>query len=99
MDLKWSENIQKCIGKANRMMGWIARNLITKDIRTMVTVYKTIIRPHLEHLVQLWNPDAFHGNWKIIMDIEKVQRDFTRRINDIGLLSYHKRLLKCGLQH
>ena len=31
------------------------------------------------------------------MDIEKVQRDFTRRINDIGLLSYHERLLKCGL--
>ena len=28
------------------------------------------------------------------MDIEKVQRDFTRRINDIGLLSYHE---KCGL--
>ena len=84
LDLKWSENIQKCIGKANRMLGWITRNLITKDIRTMVTVYKTIIRPHLEYCVQLWNPDACQGNWKIIMDIEKVQRDFTRRINDIG---------------
>ena len=99
LNLKRSENIQKCKGnrKANRMMGWITRNLITKDIRTMVTVYKTIIRPHLEYCVQLWNPDACQGNWKIIRDIEKVQRDFTRRINDIGLLSYHERLLKCGL--
>ena len=53
LDLKWSENIQKCIGKANCMMGWITRNLIMKDICTMVIMNKTIIRPHLEYCVQL----------------------------------------------
>ena len=63
----------------------------------MMTVYKSLIRPHLEYCVQLWNPAACHGNWKIILEIENVQRNFTRRINDIGLLSYRDRLIKCGI--
>ena len=53
---------------------------------------KIIIRPLLEYCVQAWNPAACHGNWSIILEIEAVQRRFTRLADDIGMLPYSKRL-------
>ena len=47
--------------------------------------------------IQLWNPVACHGNWAVILEIEKVQRTFTRRSYDIGLLTYRERLQKCEI--
>ena len=96
-ELSWSSHIKKCVSKANSMVGWVTRNLIRKDIKTMITVYKSLVRPHLEYCVQLWNPVEKHGNWKVIMELEDVQREFTRRIENIGLLTYRERLKLCGL--
>ena len=63
----------------------------------MLRVYKTIIRPHLEYCTQLWSPVAGHGNWSSIIELENVQRRFTRLINDIGTLSYSQRLENLNL--
>ena len=58
----------------------------------MISIYKTLIRPHLEYCVQLWNPIATHGSWGIILELEAVQRRFTRLINEVGTLPYSRRL-------
>ena len=58
----------------------------------MLRVYKTLIRPHLEFCVQLWNPVAEHEKWSLILRIEGVQRRFTRMIEEVGLLPYSERL-------
>ena len=63
----------------------------------MITIYKSLIRPHLEYCVQLWSPVAKHGNWQLIMSIENVQRRFTRLIDGVGLMTYEERLKKLGL--
>eukprot|EP00116_Pleurobrachia_bachei_P010562 sb/3470824/ len=63
----------------------------------MLNIFKTIIRPHLEYAVQIWNPPASHGNWKLIMELEDVQRSFTRLIDGIGLLTYEERLKELEL--
>ena len=56
-------------------------------------VYKSIIRPKLEYCVQMWNPVACHGNWGLILELESVQRRFTRLASKIGILrSYSKQL-------
>ncbi len=96
-DLNWAQHIRKCVGKAMNMVGWVTRNLIRKDIKTMMIVYKSLVRPHLEYCVQLWNPECKHGNWGLILDIEKVQREFTKRIDGIGLMTYRERLELCGI--
>ena len=90
--LLWNEQIESCISKANQMICWITRNLISREKSLMLRVYKTIIRPHLEYCVQLWNPAAEHGNWSLILRIEGVQRRFTRMIEEVGLLPYSERL-------
>ena len=58
----------------------------------MRNVYKCIIRPHLENCAQLWSPPATHGNWSVIIELESVQRRFTRLIDGIGTAPYSGRL-------
>ena len=90
--LLWNDQIESCLSKANQMLCWISRNLISRKKSLMLRVYKTLIRPHLEYCVQLWNPAAEHGNWSLILRIESVQRRFTRMIEEVGLLPYSERL-------
>jgi len=95
--LKWKDNIYSCIKDANQMISWVTRNIVDKDKMVMLNIYKTLIRPKLEYCVQIWNPVACYGNWSIIIEIEAVQRRFTRMINDIGTLPYSERLLALKL--
>ena len=64
--LLWTDQISSSVSKANKLICWITRNLINKDRSVMLPVYKTLIRPHLEYCVQLWNPVPEHGNWSLI---------------------------------
>ena len=79
------------------MIGWTTRNVISREKDVLLNIFKSIVRPHLEQCTQLWNPVAKKGNWKIIMEIEKVQRDFTRLVENFGILPYKDRLKKLGL--
>ena len=90
--LLWTDQIKSSISKANKMICWITRNVILRDRKTMLSIYKALIRPHIEYCVQLWNPVAEFGNWSLILALEGVQRRFTRLIDDIGTLPYSQRL-------
>ena len=79
------------------MIAWISRNIICKSKDVMVLIYRSLIRPHLEYCVQAWSPNPRFGNWGLILSIEKVQRKFTRLINDIGTLPYGARLQSLNL--
>ena len=52
-EMDWDENIKSCIKDANRMIGWITRNILNRDPVILTRIYKTIIRPKLEYCVQL----------------------------------------------
>ena len=62
-----SSNIKLCIKDANRAICWISRNLLERDSVILTHSYKKDIRPKLEYCVQLWNPEACHGNWSTIL--------------------------------
>ena len=91
-NFKWDEQIKSSIAKANKTIAWVSRNIICKDQGVMLLIYKSLVRPHLEYAVQCWAPSPRFGNWSIILELEKVQRKFTRLINDIGTLTYGERL-------
>lgn len=82
--LTWVTNIESAINKAKCMIGWVSRNVISRDKTVMLSIYKSLIRPQIEYCVQLWNPRPKHGNWTIILKIEDVQRKFTRMIDGVG---------------
>lgn len=90
--LLWTDQINKCISKANQMICWIVRNFTLREKCVMLRIYKALIRPHLEYGVQLWNPAPEHGNWSKILALESVQRRFTRLIDGMGHIPYSERL-------
>ena len=88
------DNAQLCPYKASSRPTFCP-TYIPEDYQVAINhlnIYKSLIRPNLEYCVQLWNPIPKHGNWATIMEIESVQRKFTRLIDGIGLLPYEERL-------
>ena len=67
------------INKATRVLGIIKRTIRYKDTRVMMSLYKTLVRPHVEYCVSVWNPHYIKDKTLI----EKVQRRFTKMINSM----------------
>ena len=72
-NLLWNDQINSCVNKANQMICFIARNLISREKSLMLQIYKMLICPNLEYCIQLWNPVHEHRNWSIILRIKGVQ--------------------------
>ena len=93
----WKEHVSNIIKKAKGVTAWVSRSIVSRSPEIMSKIYKSLIRPQLEYCVQLWSPLPSHGNWGLILEIEDVQRSFTRMIDGIGLLSYENRLKALNL--
>ena len=91
------DHIYTSISKAKSCLAWLLRNTLSRDPYVMKTAYKSLVRHNLEYCCQVWAPKNRHGNWKAILDIEAVQRSFTRVVDGMQELSYQQRLKKLGL--
>ena len=85
-DLKWQKQTEKSCRTANRVLRFIARNFRYKNKELILPLYKSIVRPHLEHAVQFWSPHLRRD----INKIEKIQRRATKIIPEIRNHSYHQ---------
>lgn len=86
--LTFSKQCLESRNKANRMLGYIARNVSHKSKEVIKRLYNAYVRPHLEYCVQAWSP---HYRKDIEM-LEKVQRRATKLINGFDRLDYESRL-------
>ena len=91
--LNFSEHLANKVNKANSILGLIWRTFEYKNQETMLTLYKTLVRPHLEYANQIWSPHLI----KDITSVENVQRRATRMIPHMKDLSYEERLIKLRL--
>ena len=74
--LGWSEHINNCAMKANRMIGIIKKTFSYLNKDMFIALYNAFIRPHLEYCPEIWNPHLV----KDISALEKVQRRATKLI-------------------
>ena len=92
-DGTWSEHIHGMVNKAMSVASWALSVFASRDKMVMLTLFKSMVRSHLEYCCPLWHP------YKIgdIQKIENVQRSFTRRINGMSTYSYWDRLRVLGM--
>ncbi len=54
--LKFSQQCKDTAGKANRMLGFINRNISFRTEDVILPLYTSLVRPHLEYAAQFWSP-------------------------------------------
>ena len=87
-DLKPSTQCHKAAAKAMRSLGFIKRIFKFFSRESLLILYKTYIRPHMEYCAQVWSPYLM----KDIDILEKVQHRATKLIQSISHLPYQDRL-------
>jgi len=87
-DMKCSKQCMYAFNKATRVLSMIKRTIRYKDTRVVMSLYKTLVRPHVEYCVSTWNPHYIKDK-KLI---KKVQRRFTQMINSMEGKTYEERL-------
>ncbi len=88
--LSFKEHINKKIGLAKRNLALIKRTFKFLNPSTFLTLYKSLVRPHLEFCSPVWNNDLkFFSN-----ELEKVQKLATRYVTSLRGLKYSDRLRK-----
>ena len=55
-DLKVSAHCSRAPKITNKVLGMIKRTFTCKDELTIIQLYKSLVRPHLEYCVQDWRP-------------------------------------------
>ena len=69
-NMLFNDHIIECKNKAKKVAGWILRLVQSRSEETILLLYKTYVRPHLEYACSLWSPHLV----KHISAIESVQQ-------------------------
>ena len=85
---EFSDHIAKVTMSASMKAGWVLRTFQTRSAAPMLTLWKSMVLPHLDYCCQLWNP------WKVgdIQKVENVQVSFVKRISGMSHLNYWEQL-------
>ena len=69
-NISWTSHIDRVVGNANRSLGYIRRNIKSKNQEVRESAYNTLVRPQLEYASAVWDPHTKD----YISKIEMVQR-------------------------
>ena len=92
-DLKFSKQCIEVEKKAQRLLGYIKRQFRYRNKEIVLTLYNSLVRPHLEYAVQFWSPTLK----KDIEKLERVQKRATKLIPSIRHMGYQRRLKELNL--
>ena len=92
-DSSWTSHIRSSCDKARKMAAWVFSVFHSRNTGVMLTLYKSLVRSHLEYCSPLWNPAKVYD----IQELESVQRTFTSKIHGLQHLHYWDRLKTLSL--
>jgi hypothetical protein len=73
-DMSWNNQCGKTTSKANKKLGFLKRNIKTKNPELKVKAYKAIVLPTLEYSATVWDPHIKQQ----ALNLEQVQRRAAR---------------------
>ena len=86
--LNFDVHINNLINKANKVVGVVKRSFIYLCNGSFITLYKSLIRPHLEYANCIWSPMFKRQS----ISLENVQRRATKLVSLIAHLNYEERM-------
>ena len=89
-DATFTDHIDKICKKVRQKSGWITRTFYTREPNFMRHMFNTLVQPHIDYCSQLWMPQE----GQTLDKIEKLLRDYTRKIPGMQDLNYWQRLEK-----
>jgi len=92
-DLKSAAQVVEACKKANRALGMISRTIKYNSKSVLLSLYKTLVRPHLEYCTPVWSPHYARDKHML----KKVQHRFTRMVPGMKELPYKSKLKLLGL--
>ena len=92
-DLKVKQQCEEAYKRASQILGLIHRTIQFRNPSVLITLYKSMVRPHLEYSSVAWSP--YYVKDKALL--ERVQHRFTRMFPELKDLLYSQRLAKLRL--
>ncbi|XP_066930501.1 uncharacterized protein [Clytia hemisphaerica] len=93
-DCSFTDHINKMIAKAKDISSWILRTFNNRSSDVMITLWKSLVLPHLDYCSQLWSPNSIHQ----IEQIESVQKNFFNKIKGLSAFNHWEQLKMYSLQ-
>jgi hypothetical protein len=91
--LKFSKHCEKAANKANRILGLIRRSFDHLDKEMLKTLYRGIVRPHLEYCNAAWSPQ-YKKDTKLL---ENVQKRAFRMVPELKELQYAEQMKEMNI--
>ena len=91
--LKFHVHTAAALKKANQVLGIIKKSYTTRDATTISTLYKAMVRPHLEYGNVIWGP-FYQGDVNML---ESLQRRATKLVIRLKDRPYEERLRELRL--
>ena len=94
-DLMWAEHITRISAKVRKLTGLLYRRFYHCDPQTMLRLYKSIIRPHLEYAPQVWDPHL-HKDINLLEKSQKFALRVCTRNWSASYEDHYSRVLTLG---
>ena len=92
-DFQWTHHITEIASRATRQAAWVLNTFSDRRDFVMLTLFKSLVRSHLEFCCPLWNPQCA----KDIQTLELIQYNFISKIYGMEHLNYWEQLEKLKL--
>jgi len=89
-----SSHIANVVNVASQRCNLIMRSFITRDTNILERAFITYVKPLLEYNSVIWSPQTITD----IRSLEKVQRQFTKRLPCLSGMPYNQHVDTLGLQ-
>ena len=83
----FDEHLKVKIAKCKKMCGYIFRTFMIRDPDALMSIFRSLVTPIMDYCSVVWNPHKRKAT-----QIEKIQRNFTKRLTGLKELSYYERL-------
>jgi hypothetical protein len=91
--LTFASHIAKIVSTAKQRAALLFRAFVTREIKFLIIAYKSYILPILDYCSPIWSPHYVHD----ILQLESVQRAYTKRIPGLQNMPYNARLKALNL--